>query len=68
MSLLLLWNGIPVAAPVSPGGSGAIIPAVPARLPTHVMASEDELLMLLAMNPWDADMLLLVALANYEPR
>lgn len=68
MSLLLLWNGAPVAAPISPGGVGAIIPGVPARRPTQIMQTEDELLVLLALNPWDTDLLLLVALANYEPR
>lgn len=68
MSLLLLWNGVPVAAPVSLGGSGAIIPAVPARLPTQIMANEEEVLLLLALNPWDEDLLQLTALANYEPR
>lgn len=54
---------------VPQGGGGMIpMPLEARRLRTRVIEIDEELLGLLALNPTDEDMLLLLALANYEPQ
>jgi hypothetical protein len=58
-------------APSSSGGGFAPLIPMPLkarRVRTRIIEVDDELLALLALNPSDQDLLLLMALANYEPQ
>lgn len=58
---------------VATGGGAPFVPLIPMplearRVRTRIIEIDDELLALLALNPMDEGMLLLLALANYEPQ